>query len=300
MKKQAAHHPEPEQAQTELARLATRLAPMEGLNATLLQDVTLLRRSKSIPRSPVLHEPSLVFVVQGRKRVFVGSEQSVYHPKTVLVLSAPIPFECIRDVPRHKPLLSVYIRLSRELILDVLSNMQPTSGSQVRDPRAIETMTLDGGLEDALSRLLRALLSPVDTRVLGRQTLREIFYRILSVRAGDGLRAMVDVTGHFAQVYTSLQRIHQQYSQPLEVGRLAREAGMSVSAFHLRFKQVTSTSPIQYVKAVRMHKARTLMLESKLSVGAIAARVGYKSASQFSREYKHFFGTSPLRTSPST
>jgi AraC-like DNA-binding protein len=60
---------------------------------------------------------------------------------------------------------------------------------------------------------------------------------------------------------------------------------MSVSALHHHFKAVTSTSPVQYLKAVRLHKARMLILYEGVGAEVAAGRVGYESASQFSREF---------------
>lgn len=113
-------------------------------------------------------------------------------------------------------------------------------------------------------------------------------------KKGNSLRAMVNFGGHLSQLCHALQRIHKGFDRPLEVTDPARESGMSPSVFHLRFKQMTSTSPVQYIKAVRLHNARSPMLRSNLPAGAAAAKVGYKSASQFGREFNRFFGSSPV------
>ena len=124
---------------------------------------------------------------------------------------------------------------------------------------------------------------------------RELIYLVLKSEAGDGIRAMVDVGGAFAQILKALQHINMEYSRSLLVADLARQARMSVSAFHLHFKQVTSTSPVQYIKAVRLHRARALLLRSGVTAGMAATSVGYSSASQFGRDFKRMFGESPAR-----
>ena len=279
----------------EAVSLAARLSPLEGYNQTLVADVTVLRRSRSTPRSPVVYEPSIIFVVQGRKVDYLGGLKLVYEPRTVLVLSAPIPFECVIEANQSRPLLSVVVRLRREVVLSIVSRMHDLNTMRNPDPKAILTATLDEELSDALTRLLKTAISPDDARVLGDQTVRELIYLVLKGKGGDGIRAMVDVDGAFPQILSALQRVHNEYSRPLVVAELARRAGMSVSAFHLHFKRVTSTSPIQYVRAVRMHRARALLLDSNVTAGAAATRVGYNSASQFGRDFKRFFGTSPAR-----
>ncbi len=279
----------------EAVSLAVRLTPLEGYNQTLVADVTVLRRSRSTPRSPVVYEPSIIFVVQGRKVDYLGGLKLDYEPRTVLVLSAPIPFECVIEANQAKPLLSVVVRLRREVVLSILSEMHDLNTMRSLNPKAILTATLDEELSSALTRLLKAAISPDDARVLGDQTVRELIYLVLKGPGGDGIRAMLDVDGAFAQILSALQRIHNEYGRPLIVAELARHAGMSVSAFHLHFKRVTSTSPIQYVKAVRMHKAQSLLLSSNVTAGSAGTRVGYSSASQFGRDFKRFFGMTPAR-----
>ncbi len=283
-----------EPAYNETIALASSLSPFEGVNSTLVEDVTVLRVSQPVPRVPVLYEPCIVFVVQGTKRGFVGSQRFVYDAKTVLVMSAPIPFECITETSNNGPLIAVYLRIRREIVADLMASIEQTSFLSKPPLHAIESTELDRELADALTRLLRSLRSPDDARVLGKQLIREITYRVLMGKNGNSLRATVNCGGHFSQLCHALQRIHNEYHQPLEVADLARESGMSASIFHLHFKKMTSTSPVQYIKAVRLHNARSLMLRSHLSAGAAAAKVGYKSASQFGREFKRFFGSSPV------
>jgi AraC-like DNA-binding protein len=119
-------------------------------------------------------------------------------------------------------------------------------------------------------------------------------YRVLCGEQGGALRAAAALHSRFAQVNRALQRIHGEYARDLSVEELADAAGMSPSAFHQNFKAVTSTSPLQYLKTVRLHKARMLMVYEGLRAGMAAERVGYESSSQFSREFKRLFGSSPI------
>lgn len=123
--------------------------------------------------------------------------------------------------------------------------------------------------------------------------MREIGYRVLTGAQGDAIRAALAQQHHFGRVARALRRIHADLSGELDVETLASEAGMSLAVFHAQFKSVTATSPMQYVKATRLHHARLMMVQDGLNAGAAAARVGYASASQFSREFKRLFGRSP-------
>jgi AraC-like DNA-binding protein len=153
---------------------------------------------------------------------------------------------------------------------------------------------LDDALGDAVMRLLQALTSPVETRLLGPGILREILFRVLTGEQGGALRAGLAHQTQFAKIGKALRRIHADYHRPIDVATLAREAGMSQAAFHAGFKAVTLTSPIQYLKTTRLHKARLLMVQDGLTAATACGRVGYESTSQFSREFKRFFGRTPV------
>ena len=130
--------------------------------------------------------------------------------------------------------------------------------------------------------------------------MREITYHVLRGEQGGALRAVAARHSRFGQIARVLRRVHQEYNKELDVESLAREANMSVSSFHHNFKAVTSTSPVQYLKSIRLHKARALMLQGDHNASTAASRVGYSSLSQFSREFKRYFGNSPSNDAAQT
>lgn len=142
-------------------------------------------------------------------------------------------------------------------------------------------------------RLAEALASPADSRILGPQLVREIVYRVLTGEQGDVLRLLVSNPSRHGQIARVLRRIHADYADDLDVTSLAREATMGVSTFHHAFREATSTSPLQYLKSIRLHRARALLVTEGVNAQDAARRVGYASASQFSREYRRMFGASP-------
>lgn len=288
------HSQPPIATQNSIVSLLSTLAPLEGSQSSPIEGVTLLRISHAVPRMPVLYEPSVVFVAQGNKRGFIGKRNFVYNANTYLVLAAPLAFECETEASEKSPLLSIYVRLRRETISELLTAISPDRVPPASRPRTIESVPLDAALADAVVRLLRSMQSIDDAKVLGPHLVREITYRVLLGRQGHALRAMVGFDGHFPQVCRALQQIHSDYAKDLNVGQLAKIAGMSPSVFHLHFKAVAAKSPVQYLKAVRLHKARSLMLDEGLGAASAAARVGYESPSQFGREFKRYFGHSPL------
>jgi AraC-like DNA-binding protein len=142
-------------------------------------------------------------------------------------------------------------------------------------------------------RLAEALCSDDDAKILGPQFVREIIYRVLRSENSGTLRALGAPHTHFGQISRALNRIHSEYAEALDMATLAAEAGMSVSTFHSHFKAVTSSSPLQYLKNIRLHKARMMMVHEGTTAAAAAREVGYESASQFSREFKRYFGDGP-------
>jgi AraC-like DNA-binding protein len=286
---------EPAAANRRMTDLLRSLAIRDGNHPTSLEGVRLMRVSHPIPRMPVLYEPGIVIVGQGRKRGFLGDLVYTYDAHNYLVLSVPLPFECETEASPEEPMLAVSIRVDLGVLAELLMKMDgPRDAPAPAMPSGIYATQLDARLSEAAVRLLECLSDPADMRILGPQIIREITYRVLCGEQGGALRAAAALHSRFGQVNRALQRIHAEYHRDLNVEDLAGTAGMSPSAFHQNFKSVTSTSPLQYLKTIRLHKARMLMVYEGLRAGVAAERVGYESASQFSREFKRLFGMSPI------
>ncbi|MCG1039296.1 MULTISPECIES: AraC family transcriptional regulator [Burkholderiaceae] len=277
-----------------MVNLLERLAPNEGYTQSALESVRFMRSNRPLGRTPVLYEPSIVIVCQGRKLGFLGDQIYVYDAQHYLVLSVPLPFSTETEASESEPMLAVSLRLDLTELADLILMIDQSGCHQQGAPLGILSTPLDGDLADATFRLLRALTSPLDAQVLGPTIVREIGYRVLVGQQGGALRAALAHQGRFGRVAKALRRIHADYAQPLDVSSLANEAGMSVPAFHANFRAVTLTSPIQYIKSTRLHQARLMMIRDGLTAASASARVGYESPSQFSREFKRFFGRSPV------
>jgi AraC-like DNA-binding protein len=285
------HTPDP--AQQRIVALLRALTPTDGFTETRLDSVRLMRSSRSQPRNPVMYEPCIVIVCQGRKRGFLGDQVFTYDPSHYLVLSVPLPFECETEASVAEPLLAISIRVDLNIVAELVMLQDDKRGAPA-EVRGVYATPLDRPLSDATLRLLETLSTPDDARILGPAIVREIYYRVLTGSQGDAIRAALTQQHHFGRIAKALRLIHADYPCDLNVEALAREAGMSPAVFHAHFKAVTSTSPMQYVKTTRLHHARLLMARDGLNVSTAAARVGYESASQFSREFKRLFGLSPI------
>lgn len=277
-----------------MVSLLQRLAPNEGYTQSALEGVRFMRSNRPLGRTPVLYEPSIVIVCQGRKLGFLGEEVYAYDAQHYLVLSVPLPFSTETEASESEPMLAVSLRLDLIELTDLILAIDRSGCHQPSAPLGILSTPLEGDLAEAALRLLLALSSPLDAEILGPAIVREICYRVLIGERGGAMRAALAHQGRFGRVAKALRRIHADYAQSLNVSRLAEEAGMSVPAFHVNFRTVTLTSPIQYIKSTRLHQARLLMIRDGLTAASASARVGYESPSQFSREFKRFFGRSPV------
>ena len=293
----ASHAPPPSALAFQQARmvdLIERLAPAEGYTQSLLDGVTLMRSNHPLARTPALYEPSIVIVAQGRKRGFHGGHAYVYDAQHYLVLAVPLPFEIETEASPQQPMLGTALRIDPTMTAELALSVDETQPHVEVRPRTMFATPVDDRIGDATVRLLEALTNPGEAKLLGPAIVREITYRVLTGEQGGSLRAALTQGGHFGRIAKALRRIHSQYDHELDVATLASEANMSVPAFHAHFKTVTATSPIQYIKAMRLHQARLLMIRNGLTASTASERVGYESASQFSREFKRLFGRSPL------
>lgn len=285
--------PNPMSPSRRLISLLDRLAPLEGYNLTALAEVRLLRSNRPLRRVPVLYEPGVVIVGQGRKRGYLGKDVYVYDAQHYLAVSVPVPFTMETDASEAEPLLAIYLQLDLNVVAELLHE---ASGSlSAASPRGMYATPLDPTLRDAVIRLLRALDSPLDAKVLGPALVREIYYRVLASEQGASMRAALSARGQFAKISRALRQIHKRYSARLSVHDLAAAARMSAPSFHAHFKAITRSSPMQYVKAVRLHQARLLMVQAGRTAATAAVEVGYESPSQFSREFKRLFGRTPTQ-----
>jgi AraC-like DNA-binding protein len=277
-----------------MIELIRSLAPAEGYTLTVLPDVRLLRSDRPLSRTPVLYEPGIVVVVQGRKRGFLGDEVLIYDDQHYLVVSVPVPFTMETDASAAEPLLAMYFRLDHVMAAELCLQIDEQLGASTAAPRGLYSSPMEDALAASVLRLLEALANPPEGHLLGPALVREIYYRILSGEQGGSLRAALAQQGKFGMVARAIRMIHGRYSEAITIDELAGEAAMSAPTFHAHFKTMTGTSPMRYVQSTRLHQARLLMLRQHTTAAAAATAVGYESASQFSREFRRLFGRPPV------
>ncbi|WON78982.1 AraC family transcriptional regulator [Serratia sp. UGAL515B_01] len=278
-----------------MAHQAMRFSTGRGYNPSPIPKVKILYVDEHCPRQPVMYEPGIVIIFQGHKVGYCGSKVFQYDPRNYLLMTLPLPFECETFASPEQPLVGLAVNIDTQMLQDLLIDIG--DDNDLMQPRiessGVNLSPLSNEMLCATERLLDVMAKPLDARVLGPQIVRELLYYVLRGNCGASLQELVNRNTHFSQIAKTLRRIESQYAQSLNVEQLACEVNMSVSAFHHNFKAITNTSPLQYVKSYRLHKARLLMVHDGLKASTAAIKVGYESASQFSREFKRFFGITP-------
>jgi AraC-like DNA-binding protein len=273
------------------------MAEREGWIPTEVEGVTLFRRTCPVPREPLFYEAGIVIIAQGHKVGYLDGRSFRYDAETYLVISVPLSIECETFASPEAPLLGLYVDVDAVTLAELNDTLQATGSAPrfdpARVPRGIEPAALSGELTEAARRLLLALHSPVDAAVLGPALRREILYRALLGPHGPALMALTEHQTPYARVARVLASIHRDCAASHTVDALARDAGMSASAFHRAFKQATGDTPLQYLKKTRLNQARRLIEGGGMRVSEAAFQVGYESPSQFSREFKRYFATAP-------
>jgi AraC-like DNA-binding protein len=279
--------------------LLARLTPALGRNDTPLPALRCYRSPRPTAPGAVVYEPSLCIVGQGEKEARLGQRVFRYGPLHYLVSGAALPVHArILEASAQTPFLSMVLDIGtaevRELLAEIETDADPMPVRWEGAP-PLRVSPLDARLLDAVIRLLESVADPVDARVLAPAAFREIVYLALRREQGDLLRLAVRRDRRSPGIARALHFIHRHLDERVDVATLARTAGMSASALHQRFKSATTLTPIQYLKRMRLDRARQLMLEEGCQAAEAALRVGYESPSQFSREFKRLFGMPPRR-----
>ncbi|WP_075183074.1 AraC family transcriptional regulator [Pantoea sp. 1.19] len=272
------------------------LTIMRGDTSALaaVPDLRLLYASQPSGRTPVMYQPGIVILFQGHKTGYLSNRVFHYNAHAYLMLTVPLPFECETFASPQEPLVGLSLRVDALRLQELLMAMDADGDLPAPpDNHGIHAALLTESILCAAERLLDVLATPRDARVLGPQIVREILYYVLTGPCGGALLALANRQTQVSQIARALRRIEQHFAEHLSVERLAAEVNMSVSAFHHNFKAVTSTSPLQYLKSYRLHQARGLLAQEGIRASTAAMRVGYESASQFSREFKRYFGITP-------
>ena len=282
---------------SELAAAIGRHVRHDGENRTAIPGLALYMRSRPLPRTPGIYKPSICVVAQGCKRMHYGDYSHTYDANNYLISSLTLPAEAeIFGVSPEQPFLALVMSIDRPVVSRLMIDMgNHASGFERTESSGICVATpLTGRLQKKFIRLLELLDDKLDQVILAPGLLYALHYEVLRGPHGHLLRNCVLHDARANRIASIVHYIEENFDRPLDIESIARTAGMSQSSLHQYFKQATSMSPMQFVKRLRLHQARMLLLGgSPASVASF--RVGYGSPSQFSREFKRFFGDLPTQ-----
>ena len=277
-----------------LADLIIPLVKGDGPSASRLERVSLLCLGRHQVRTPLMYEPSLIIIAQGRKVGYLGDREIHYNPGHYLVQTLPLPFECETHGSPEAPLLGVSVKFDPALLSEMVTAMGDIHQPQT-SPMPMASVAMNDGMQAAVLRLARTLHDDVECSTMGDARIRDVVFEALKGEQGPALRALVKGHGNYSRIVQVLSQVHTHFAEDFSVEQLAQQANMSVSTFHQHFKQITRASPAQYLKRLRLIKAQQLLLQDSHNVNQAALAVGYRSVPQFSRDYKRYFGESPLQ-----
>jgi AraC-like DNA-binding protein len=282
---------------SQLAKLLRQFDLAEGFNATPLPGVRLFKVCQHQPRAPLTYDPGVCIVAQGEKVGYIGDRTFRYDADNYLLVSVTMPFECETFASPENPLYGMYIDVDRAMLRDIIRAAADTQSmpEAMTNPQAfaIGPAPLESQMRDVLCRLVQALASDLEARVLGAGLLREVLLRVLMGPQAPALYALATQDSQFSRLADVLRLMQEDFTEHLDIDCLASHARMSPSAFHRAFRDMTNESPVQYLKKIRLNRARDYMVQDGMKAYMAAERVGYESASQFSREFKRHFGVSP-------
>lgn len=282
--------------QADLAQTIGAHAEVPGDFPTAIAGLGFFRREQ--PSSPLvcMVEPSVILVAQGEKQLWVGGEGFLYDTSRFLLTSLDLPAnsEVLQASP-ERPCLGLSFKLDVQMLAELAAHSEPPSYRDGAERKGVGIGSVTQPMLLAFQRLLALLDEPQAIPVLAPLIQREIHFRLLQSDQAPRLRKITAVDGQGYRIAKAIDWLKINYTSPLRVEELAARVQMSAPTFHHHFRQLTTMSPLQYQKWLRLTEARRLMLNEQQDASSAAFKVGYESPSQFSREYSRLFGAAPKR-----
>lgn len=271
-----------------------RHAPADGLHRTSIPGLQLAHSSKPTTPMPVIYEPTLCLVAQGRKQVMLARTAYEYDAATFLVASVGLPVVgSIIEASQAAPYLCLVLDLDVNVLSELALRYAPRNNGSARLQTGIALSGVTPELLNTAARLVSLLDAPDDIEALSPLVIREMLYRLLTGKDNGIIRQLAKSDSRLNQIARAIAWLRSHYAEPCRIEEIADIASMSRSCFHTHFKAVTSMSPLEFRDELRLHEARRLMVAEAIDASSAGYRVGYESPSQFSRHYTRMFGVPP-------
>lgn len=266
----------------------------DGLHDTNLDSVKVFKTAKYEPKSPLIYDVCLILVLQGKKLANLSNNTITFDCDNYLVVPTTLPLECETYASQDEPFVCLLISLNKDVMYEIIDSLEKREFQNTEENSiGIFSDKVTQKVEESTKKLLEVLKSREESNILGQSILKELFYRIAIGKNADFLHKMFLGENNEAKIAKALKTIHDNYKEHLDIPTLARAEDMSVSSFHSHFKKITSHTPLQYVKKIKLNKAKDLIIKHNYQVVDAAYELGYDNPSQFSRDFKNYFGYPP-------
>ncbi len=279
----------------EISRKSDELTGPAEKRVTEVPGLTIVRRVKPTAPSCGTYEPSVAVITQGRKEVVLGKKTLVYDEQHYLLTSMDLPIVSrIPEASLAKPGGGLSLKLVPAGVREVMSVAEPVDAGKAGARAAMGTGETTIEILDVCRRLVELVEKPQEIPVLSGLLKREMVFRMLQGSEGARLRAIATLGHQSQRIARAIEWMRMNYGKTFRVEDLAEMSGMGISTFHHQFRALTTMSPLQYQKQLRLQAARGQMMHEGMDAASAAFAVGYESASQFSREYRRMFGQPPM------
>lgn len=272
------------------------LTKNRGFESTNVEGVKFYWFEEPVDMNSLVYPSGVCFLIQGQKSGYFDDQMFQYDTEHFLVVSVSTPLQCRSYASPEQPLFGLCLELNVGEISKMITEMGGKHELKGATTRGVEPVKIHPELDLAVERLMNALLSKAESKVLGKHLLKEVFFRVLQSDHGKVLSDITEENSNLARINKVVEYINLNLKEKLTVEMLANQANMSVTSFHRTFKTMTGCSPVQYIKRIRLSRARSMIVHDGMKAKVAAGEVGYDSVSQFSREFKRYFSVPPAQS----
>jgi AraC-like DNA-binding protein len=265
----------------------------QGVKPTFLEKVKLLKIDHYDQSKELLYNRGIFLIASGQNTGYIDDQQVTLGSNEYVIIATTQPAEC-ETFMFDKVMKGVYIDLDLQRLQKIHSLLEKKPPiNAFKTPKNVVTGNMNDEIDSAFHRLMKILLDPQESKILGDHILDEIYYRIIETATGEHLLQLCCQLTYFSRISNVIDEIQNQLGKEINIDDMAKRAKMSRANFHKKFKEIYNDSPIQYIKKIRLNKARQYILFDKMKIVEAASKVGYESPAQFSREFKSHFGFPP-------
>ena len=276
------------------------LLEKQGYVNTDIDEIDIFKISKDEKMMPLLFNKGFVFLAKGKKITYIKNDLVDNTKNHYGIIATPQPIECETCVLSEDSVIGIYINLNMKRLYKIVSKYNKLSKYSFTDQKTLNSVSINkktDKINNVLSRILFALQDDMESSLLMSYLLDELYFRILQDKSGDILQQLCEQSSSFSKITNIIEFIHNNYNEKISIDEMAEMAEMSINSFHRLFKKATNDTPIQFIKKIRLGRARELILHKNMKSIEASEKVGYDSVTQFSREFKRYYGVTPGKIS---